>query len=160
MNPTNGTGGNGSANITYTFLPPQSPVDTDLRIRVLGLAANYAIDTGWEDPIELAELMLAFVEGRSANTALDITTEADEDEVDTDEYDEDVYEDWYTTVSGMLGKRVRITLATEADGTKVICEGTLLGFGDTGEFEIQEDDGYVHYCWPMLDIELVEDSDA
>ena len=41
----------------------------------------------------------------------------------------------------------------------VISEGKFLGFGQGGEFEVIEDDGFVHYCWPMLDIEEVT-SDA
>jgi hypothetical protein len=52
----------------------------------------------------------------------------------------------------LLGKRVRVTLNHEE---KVITEGQLLGFGEGGDFEILEDDGFVHYCWPMLSIEEV-----
>lgn len=75
--------------------------------------------------------------------------------------------------TSLLGKRVRVTLASpladhlhEDDGTvegcpgcfcepntSVIAEGLLLGFGDDGTVEIEEDDGFVHYCWPMLEIE-------
>ena len=51
-----------------------------------------------------------------------------------------------------LGKRVRITL--DDDGA-VIVTGQLLGLGEGGNFEILEDDGLVHYCWPLLKIELV-----
>ena len=56
-----------------------------------------------------------------------------------------------------LGQRVKVTLV-RADGVDpaVIAEGKLLGFGQGGNFEIEEDDGFVHYCWPMLDIELSE----
>lgn len=54
----------------------------------------------------------------------------------------------------MLGKRVKVTLAT-APNQPVITTGTLLGFGEGGDFEILEDDGCVHYCWPLLDIELL-----
>lgn len=151
----NGTGGNGSSNISYTPVF----VDTDLRVRVLGLA----VQNGALDPVAEAERMLAFVEGRSDAPAPDITTnpEADEYEIeeDTDEYDEDHWDDWYTKVSRLLGKTVRVTLATNEDGTKVISEGTLLGFGQGGDFEILEEDGFVHYCWPMLEISLVEESD-
>lgn len=50
----------------------------------------------------------------------------------------------------LLGKRVRVTL-DEA----VVTEGVLLGFGDGGQFEIQEDDGLVYHAWPMLAIEEV-----
>jgi hypothetical protein len=48
----------------------------------------------------------------------------------------------------LLGKQVVVTL-----GPAVIVEGRLLGFGEGGEFEVLCDDGFVHYCWPMLDIE-------
>ena len=37
----------------------------------------------------------------------------------------------------------------------VITEGQLLGFGQGGDFEILKDDGFVHYCWPMLKIEEI-----
>ena len=60
----------------------------------------------------------------------------------------------------LLGKRVKVTLdhggypdpATPA----VITEGTFLGFSEGGELEVLEDDGFVHYCWPMLHVELAE----
>jgi hypothetical protein len=53
-----------------------------------------------------------------------------------------------------LGKRVRIRLSgiDDPDGV-IIVRGKLLGFGEDGTFEVQEDDGFVHYCWPLLDIE-------
>jgi hypothetical protein len=50
----------------------------------------------------------------------------------------------------LLGKQVRVKL-----DTNVVAEGKLLGFGDEGTFELLGDDGFVHYCWPMLDIEEV-----
>jgi hypothetical protein len=49
----------------------------------------------------------------------------------------------------LLGQRVRIKL-----DENVIVTGKLLGFGDGGTFEIEEDDGFVHHCWPMLEVEL------
>ena len=55
----------------------------------------------------------------------------------------------------LLGKRVKVTM--DPDDPAAITEGTLLGFGDDGSFEIREDDGFVHYCWPMLNIEEVKD---
>jgi hypothetical protein len=51
----------------------------------------------------------------------------------------------------LLGKRVRVKL-----DESVIVTGVLLGFGDDGTFEIGQD-GFVHYCWPLLDIEEVAD---
>ena len=55
----------------------------------------------------------------------------------------------------LLGKRVRVTLDKPEGKPAVIAEGILLGFGDEGDFEIQNDGGFVHYCWPMLAIEEV-----
>lgn len=62
----------------------------------------------------------------------------------------------------LLGKRVKVTLVRPEDDTPwTIAVGQLLGFGDGGDFEILQDDGFVHYCWPMLDIEeiLMETND-
>jgi hypothetical protein len=57
----------------------------------------------------------------------------------------------------LLGKRVQVLLSVEGHGAdkKVVIEGKLLGFGTGGTFEIEEDDGDIHYCWPMLEIEEV-----
>jgi len=39
----------------------------------------------------------------------------------------------------------------------VVFRGRLLGFGECGEFEIlDESNGCVHYCWPMLEIDKAE----
>lgn len=48
----------------------------------------------------------------------------------------------------LLGKQVRVTL-----GNAPVVTGRLLGFGEGGDFEVLEADGFIHYCWPMLDIE-------
>ena len=61
----------------------------------------------------------------------------------------------------LLGQQVRVVLdytdgtvhVGEERGIPTITEGRLLGFGDGGDFEILEDDGLVHYCWPMLKVE-------
>jgi hypothetical protein len=61
----------------------------------------------------------------------------------------------------LLGQQVRVVLGytdgevsgDEYRGLPVITEGQLLGFGQGGDFEILEDDGFVHYCWQMLKIE-------
>lgn len=70
----------------------------------------------------------------------------------------------------LLGKQVIVTLDHDqwlevGDGTfeetetidnpnpkPVIAKGKFLAFGEYGEFIIQEEDGDIHYCWPMLDI--------
>lgn len=51
----------------------------------------------------------------------------------------------------LLGKKVRVKLDVEVTVT-----GTFLGFGDGGDFEILEEDGFIHYCWPMLEIEEIK----
>ena len=56
----------------------------------------------------------------------------------------------------LLGKRVKVTLDKANNKEEaVITEGQLLGVGDEGTFEILLDDGFVHYCWPMLEIKEV-----
>jgi hypothetical protein len=69
----------------------------------------------------------------------------------------------------LLGQQVRVVLDRTSDNPwipdwenipgsgppheDVVTEGVLLGFGDGGDFEILEDDGLIHYCWPMLKVE-------
>jgi hypothetical protein len=48
----------------------------------------------------------------------------------------------------LLGRKVRVTLDAET-----VVHGIFLGFGSGGDAEILEDDGFVHYVWPMLEIE-------
>lgn len=62
-----------------------------------------------------------------------------------------------TLPTHLLGKNVRVTIHRheKQGGPAVVQEGKLLGFGDDGEFVIERDDGFVYYCWPMLDIEAV-----
>jgi hypothetical protein len=54
----------------------------------------------------------------------------------------------HARTTALLGKKVQVTLDTER-----IVYGIFLGFGEGGDVEILEDDGFVHYCWPMLEIE-------
>lgn len=71
------------------------------------------------------------------------------------------FERWKT----LLGKQVRVTiqhqsgdLTTGGDNeirNAVIVTGQLLAFGDGGDFEILEEDGFVHYCWPLLEMEEI-----
>ena len=74
----------------------------------------------------------------------------------------------YERARELLGKVVNVRLGYETrplpdDGTgfpneefdqsrPVIARGRLLGFGADGAFELLEDDGMVHWCWPMLEI--------
>jgi hypothetical protein len=59
----------------------------------------------------------------------------------------------------MCGKKVKVTLDKggypDPLTPAVIFVGELLGFGDEGTFELMGEDGFVHYCWPMLDIEEI-----
>lgn len=56
-----------------------------------------------------------------------------------------------------LGQQVEVVLNHgEPHGNpQVVTRGQFLGIGDGGNFEILEEDGFVHYCWPMLEIRLV-----
>jgi len=57
-------------------------------------------------------------------------------------------------VRALLGKKVRVTLNRgSGEHPATVTTGTLLGFGDGGDFEILEANGFMHYCWPLLDIE-------
>lgn len=58
----------------------------------------------------------------------------------------------------LLGKRVRVHL--DHGDAALVSEGKLLGIGQGGDFEILEDDGFIHYCWPMLAIEEVTSEPA
>jgi len=63
-------------------------------------------------------------------------------------------------ITKLFGKRVRVTLDhggfPHQDKPAVIVEGVLLSTSTDGEFSILADDGAVHFCWPLLDIESVE----
>lgn len=52
----------------------------------------------------------------------------------------------------LLGRRVRVHL----DGQTVVT-GRLLGLSTDGEFEVSDGQGTVHYCWPMLKIEAIDE---
>jgi hypothetical protein len=58
-------------------------------------------------------------------------------------------------IRSLLGKKVCVTLNTDGIA-KLVVEGQFLGFGQGGDFEILAEDGYVHYCWPLLNIEEVK----
>jgi hypothetical protein len=59
----------------------------------------------------------------------------------------------------LLGQRVRVTMVRGGEGgdPQTITSGVLVGFGQGGDFEILEGDGMIHYCWPMLQIERIND---
>lgn len=57
----------------------------------------------------------------------------------------------------MLGKHVRLRL-TDDPSQPVIAEGLLLAFEDSGQavLKVEDDMGFIRYCWPVLDIEVIE----
>lgn len=60
--------------------------------------------------------------------------------------------------AALLGKRVIIRLGEE-EGAPVLVKGKFLCFGDGGDFVIQEDGGFLKFCWPMLEIKENTDDD-
>lgn len=50
-----------------------------------------------------------------------------------------------------LGKNVKITLGRHNDG-EVYAKGKLLSFSDDGEAILEDEDGTIRFCWPMLEI--------
>ena len=69
--------------------------------------------------------------------------------------------DWVKDSAKLLGKRVKVTLVYGDDKSPAIVSvGKFLGFGGSGECEILEDDGFVHYCWPMLEVRLADGEPA
>jgi hypothetical protein len=53
----------------------------------------------------------------------------------------------------LLGKRVRVRLQNRP---QIVSEGTLLGYGDGGDIELEGGDGLVYHCWPALRVEPLE----
>ena len=63
--------------------------------------------------------------------------------------------EWVNTNRDLLGKRVAALIDYERG---VVSIGKLMGFGEGGDFEVLEDDGFLHYCWPLLSIEEIPDT--
>lgn len=57
----------------------------------------------------------------------------------------------------LLGQRVRVSLSNEADDKQSVAVGRLLSIADSGELIIEDDSGFAHYAWPMLDIVALPD---
>lgn len=57
----------------------------------------------------------------------------------------------------LLGQQVEVVLSREDGKESVIARGRLLAFDDGGEVRLLDDMGFVHYCWPMLEIRKVDD---
>jgi hypothetical protein len=47
----------------------------------------------------------------------------------------------------LLGKNVTVKLADQ-----VVTRGRLIAFDDGGEAKLVDDMGFIHYCWPALDV--------
>lgn len=71
----------------------------------------------------------------------------------------------YDKAKVLLGKQVIVSLTNKkttfdnegneyilGNGESVIAKGKFLCFGQMGEFVLEEEDGDIKYCWPMLDI--------
>jgi hypothetical protein len=54
--------------------------------------------------------------------------------------------------AALLGKQVRVVLEDGPDPAGII-EGKLVSFADSGEVNVVDEMGFVHYCWPMLYVE-------
>lgn len=55
--------------------------------------------------------------------------------------------------TALLGKEVVVTLDRGDDETAAtVATGTLLAWADSGEVVVRDEMGFVHHCWPMLDV--------
>lgn len=52
----------------------------------------------------------------------------------------------------LLGQQVVVTLDRDGESRSVAC-GQLLHFADSGEVTVLDEMGFVHHCWPMLNVE-------
>jgi hypothetical protein len=73
------------------------------------------------------------------------------------EGDRNDFSDDFDYARSLLGEQVVVFLG-ENGGEKVLAKGKLLSIADSGEFAVQDDMGFVHYCWPMLSIKAGDDS--
>lgn len=58
--------------------------------------------------------------------------------------------EWLDKMRGLLGKEVVIVLNREPLATAV---GELLSFDIGGEVVLRDDEGFVNYCWPAIDLD-------
>jgi hypothetical protein len=65
----------------------------------------------------------------------------------------------FDTWPAYLGKRVRVVMDWDPPrGTgHADIVGVLMAFGEDGTFRVRDDGGFMHYCWPCLDIQPAED---
>ncbi len=62
---------------------------------------------------------------------------------------------WIDHPRSLLGKQVEVLLQREGpqgQPAQVVARGQLLAFEDSGQVAVEDDMGFVHYCWPMLEI--------
>jgi hypothetical protein len=57
-----------------------------------------------------------------------------------------------------LGQRVRVFYGRDEGGDSLVLIGKLLEFSDGGDFTVLDDNGFVHYCWPMLEVSPIGSS--
>ena len=63
-------------------------------------------------------------------------------------------------INSLLGKQVRVVLDNgTSERQQVVAEGKFLGIDEGGEIVLEDDMGFVHYAWPMLEIEEVTNSE-
>lgn len=62
----------------------------------------------------------------------------------------------FDTMVSYLGKQVRVRLTNDYDKNQVHYEGTLLAIEQTGQCVLRMDDGFSAYCWPALEMELLD----
>lgn len=60
-------------------------------------------------------------------------------------------------IKTLIGKQVEVTLTDdEYPQGAVVAKGKLLAFDDGGECVVMDEMGFVHWCWPMLNIREVD----
>lgn len=80
-----------------------------------------------------------------------------------DQYHE-LVRNWDGKATSLLGEQVDILLAHKGapasddpfgiakEAQDVIVSGRLLAFSDGGDVRLEGDDGFVHHCWPALEV--------
>lgn len=63
---------------------------------------------------------------------------------------------WEEHLLALLGRRVDVTITDGLDAERVVVSGRLLSFGNSGEFVVEDEGGFVHHAWPLLNIKASE----
>lgn len=61
----------------------------------------------------------------------------------------------FAKARSLLGRQVKVWLSYHDLDPQSVAEGRLMAIADSGEIVIQDDSGFLHYCWPMLSIEAI-----